>query len=319
VVSAALASTVPPTEWPGAVSIFHPSQEPPQDVLQGHEFELGLRVNINHISPTYFQTLRIPLLKGRDFSDGDRTGAPGVVIVSRQLAEKMWPGENPIGQRIAYPSWEGSRRPPFEVIGVAGDVRHLALTSDAPPLLYVPISQEYDGRVRVVVRTASGNGVATIQRVVAATDKQVAIYAPETGSQHSAASLWQQRMAATWIGAFSFIALLLAGVGLYAMIAQSVAQRTRDLGIRIALGANSRSLGALVIKHGAMLALAGISVGAPVAVGFNLLVRQHLAGLAGSDPIGFAAIVLLLLLVILAACWIPARCAMRIDPMEALR
>jgi predicted permease len=321
VVSATLASTVPPTEWPGAVSIFHPGQEPPPDVLQGHEFELGLRVNINHISPNYFRTLGIPLLKGRDFTDRDRTAAPGVVIVSRQLAEKMWPGENPIGQRIAYPLWEGPRRPPFEVIGVAGDVRHLALTSDAPPLFYVPISQEYDGHMRVVIRTApdSPSGLATIQRAVAATDKQVATYAPESGPQHSAASLWQQRMAATWIGAFSVMALVLAAVGLYAVIAQSVAQRTRDLGIRIALGANGRSVGALVIKQGVLLGLAGISLGAPAAIGFNLLVRQHLAGIPGSDPIGFTTIALLLMLVILAASWIPARRAMRINPIEALR
>jgi predicted permease len=321
VVSSTLASTVPPTEWPGAVSIFHPGQEPPPDVLQGHEFELGQRVNINHISPNYFQTLRIPLLKGRDFTDRDRAGAPGVVIVSRQLAEKMWPGENPIGQRIAYPLWEGPRRPPFEVIGVAGDVRHLALTTEATPLLYVPISQEYDGRMRVVIRTTADiqSGIATIQRAVAATDKQVAVYAPESGPQHSAATLWQQRMAATWIGAFSFIALLLAAVGLYAVISQSVAQRTRDLGIRIALGANGRSVGALVIRQGALLGLAGITIGAPVAIGFNLLVQHHLAGIAGSDPIGFAAIAILLMLVILAACWIPARRAMHIDPMQALR
>ncbi|HLK20632.1 MAG TPA: ABC transporter permease [Bryobacteraceae bacterium] len=317
VLSATLASSVPPTEWPGAVSIFHPGQEPPPEILQGREFELGLRVNINHIAPNYFQTLRIPLLKGRDFTDRDRAGAPGVVIVSRSLAEKMWPGENPIGQWIAYPSWNGPRRPPFEVVGVAGDVRHLALTSDAPPLLYVPISQEYDGRMRVVVRTATG--FSPIHQAVAAIDKQIALYAPETGPEHSAASLWQQRMAATWIGAFSAMALLLAAVGLYAVIAQSVAQRTRDLGIRMALGANGSSIAALVLKQGALLGLAGIAVGAPAGLGFNLLVSQRLAGISAADPIAFASIAILLLLVILAASWIPARRAMRVDPMQALR
>ncbi len=120
--SASLASSVPPTEWPGAVSIFHPGQEPPPEVLQAREFELGLRVNINHVAPNYFRTLGIPLLQGRDFSDRDRTGAPGVVIVSRKLAEKMWPGGNPLGKQISYPQWQGPGRPPFEVIGVAGDV-----------------------------------------------------------------------------------------------------------------------------------------------------------------------------------------------------
>jgi predicted permease len=320
-VSASLALTVPPTEWPGAVSIFHPGQEPAPEELQGHEFELGLRVNINHISPDYFRTLRVPLLAGRDFTDNDRAGAPGVVIVSHQLSEKMWPGENPVGKRIAYPRWEGPRRPPFEVIGVAQDVRHLALTSAAPLLLYVPITQEYDGRARVVVRTKSSSqtGIAMIQRAVAATDKNLAVYAPQTGVQHSADSLWQQRMAATWIGAFSLMALLAAVVGLYAVVAQSVAQRTREVGIRMALGADSRSIAALVIKQGMLLALAGISVGVPAAIGFNSLVRRYLEGIEGGNTLGLAAISLLLMLVMLGACWIPARRAMRIDPMEALR
>jgi putative ABC transport system permease protein len=321
VVSASLALSVPPTEWPGATSIFHPGQEPAPEELQGHEFELGLRVNINHISPNYFRTLRISLLAGRDFTDSDRAGAPGVVIVSNKLAEKMWPGENPIGQRIAYPRWEGPRRPPFEVIGVAQDVRHLALTSAAPLLLYVPIAQEYDGRARVVVRTTPGNqsGIAMIQRAVAATDKSMAVFDAQTGAQHSADSLWQQRMAATWIGAFSLMALLAAVVGLYAVIAQSVAQRTREVGIRMALGANSRSVAALVIKQGMLLALAGILVGVPVSVGFTGLVRRYLAGIEGESTLALAAISMLLVLVMLGACWIPARRAMRIDPMEALR
>jgi predicted permease len=321
VVSASLALSVPPTEWPGATSIFHPGQEPAPEELQGHEFELGLRVNINHISPNYFRTLRISLLAGRDFTDSDRAGAPGVVIVSNKLAEKMWPGENPIGERIAYPRWEGPRRPPFEVIGVAQDVRHLALTSAAPLLLYVPIAQEYDGRARVVVRTTPGNqsGIAMIQRAVAATDKSMAVFDAQTGAQHSADSLWQQRMAATWIGAFSLMALLAAVVGLYAVIAQSVAQRTREVGIRMALGANSRSVAALVIKQGMLLALAGILVGVPVSVGFTGLVRRYLAGIEGESTLALAAISMLLVLVMLGACWIPARRAMRIDPMEALR
>lgn len=321
ILSASLAFTVPPTEWPGAVSIFHPGQEPPPDALQGREFELGLRVNINRISPDYFRTLRIPLLAGRDFSDRDRVGAPGVVIVSRQLAQKMWPGENPIGQQIAYPRWAGPWRPPFQVIGVAGDVKHLALTSAAPLLLYVPIFQEYDGRTRVVVRTASdpSAGIAAIQRAVSATDKNVAVYSAQTGAEHSSGSLWQQRMAAGWIGAFSVMALLLAAVGLYAVIAQSVAQRTREVGIRVALGANRRSVIGLVIKQGMWLALTGILVGVPAAIGVNRLLRNRLAGIEGSDPVVLLAISALLVLVMLAACWIPARRAARIHPVEALR
>jgi predicted permease len=321
VVSACLAFTVPPTEWPGAVSIFRPGQEPPPAVLQGHEFELGLRVNINHSSPNYFRTLHIPLLEGRDFTDRDSAGAPGMVIVSQQLAEKMWPGENSIGKQIAYPRWEGPRRSPFEVVGVAGDVRHLALTRAAPLLLYVPLAQEYDGRVRVVIRTASDpdSGIALIQRAVAATDKSVAVYSAQTGTQHSADSMWQQRMAASWIGAFSFMALMLAAVGLYAVVAQSVERRTREVGIRMALGANTRAVAALVLKQGMLLAIAGVTVGVPAAMEFNDLVRHYLAGIEGGGLSGMVLVLLLLLLVMLGACWIPARRAARIDPVDALR
>jgi ABC-type antimicrobial peptide transport system permease subunit len=126
-------------------------------------------------------------------------------------------------------------------------------------------------------------------------------------------------MAATWLGAFSLMALLAAVVGLYAVIAQSVAQRTREVGIRMALGASSRTVAALVIKQGMLLAAAGISVGVPAAIGFNSLVRRYLAGIEGGNTLALAAISLLLMLVMLGACWIPARRAARIDPMEALR
>jgi len=321
VVSASLAGSVPPTEWPGAVSIFHPGEEPPPAMLQAREFELGLRVNINHVAPSYFRTLGIPLLQGRDFTDRDRAGAAGVAIVSRKLAEKMWPGGNPIGKQISYPSWQGPPRPPFEVVGVAADVKHLALTSDAPLLLYVPIFQEFGGRATVVVRTASHPhaGIVDIQRAVAATDKHVVASFAQTGPEHSADSLWQQHLAANWIGAFSAMALLLAGVGLYSVIAQSVAQRTREVAIRLALGADRSSVAALVIKQGMLLSLAGISIGLPAAIGFNGLVRRYLAGIEGPSLTSLAAIGLLVVLVMLAACWVPARRAARVNPMEALR
>ena len=321
VVSASVAASVPPTEWPGAVSIFYPGQDPPPEVLQAREFEVGLRVNVNHVAPNYFRTLGIPLLRGRDFTDRDRAGGPGVVIVSRKLAEKMWPAANPIGKQIAYPSWQGPRRPPFEVVGVVGDVKHLALTSDAPLLLYTPISQEFDRRAWVVVRGASDphTGIIDIQRAVAGTDKHLDARFAQTGPEHSADSLWQQRLAAEWIGAFSLMALVLAAVGLYAIIAQSVVQRTRELGIRVALGANRGSVAALVIKQGMLLCLAGISMGFPAAIGFTRLVRRHLAGIEGDAFANSATIAVLIAFVMLAACSIPARRAVRVDPMEALR
>jgi putative ABC transport system permease protein len=321
VVSASLAGSVPPTEWPGAASIFHPGEEPPPEVLQAREFEVGLRVNINHVAPNYFRTLGIPLLQGRDFTDRDRTGAPGVVIVSRKLAERMWPGANPIGKQISYPRWQGPGRLPFEVVGVAADVKHLALTSNAPLLLYVPIFQEFGGRASVVVRTGSDPraGIVEIQRALAATDKHVAPSLVQTGPEHSADSLWQQRLAAEWIGAFSVMALVLAAVGLYAVMAQSVAQRTREIGVRMALGADRGSVALLIIKQGMLLSLAGISIGLPAGIGFNTLVRRYLAGIEGRGLVTLSATSVLIVFVMLAACWVPARRAACVDPMEALR
>ena len=322
VVSASLAGSIPPDEWPGAASIFQPGQEPPPDQLQAREFELGLRVNLNHVAPDYFRTLGIPLLRGRDFTDRDRAGAAGVVIASRKLAEKMWPGQDPIGRKISYPQWNGPRRPPFEVIGVAGDVKHLALTGDSTLLLYVPLLQEFSGRAQVVLRTAASDphaGIVDIQRAVASIDNQVAISSARTGPEHLSNSLWQQRMAAGWIGAFSLLALLLAAVGLYSVIAQSVAQRTREVGIRLALGADPRSVAALVLKHGMILVLPSVCIGVPASIAFNGLVRRYLAGIEGHSLASVAAISVVIAFTMLAACWIPASRASRIDPMAALR
>jgi predicted permease len=321
VVSASLAGSIPPTEYPGTVPIFHPGEEPPPDVLQARSFELGLRVNIDHVSPNYFRTLSIPVLQGRDFNDRDRAGSSGVVIVSHKLAETMWPGENAIGKRIAYPLWDGPRRPTFEVVGVAADVKHRALTSDAPMLMYVPVAQEYSGRTIIVLRMAGdpASGIAAIQRAVTASDKEIAVFAPETGVEHSADSLWQQRMAAGWIGAFSIMALLLAAVGLYGVVAQSVAQRTREVGIRIALGADPHSVSALVIRQGMLLAFIGIAFGIPGAIVLGRVVPHYLAGIGGGLMTSLVAIAIVLTLVMLLACWIPARRASRVDPIEALR
>jgi len=173
----------------------------------------------------------------------------------------------------------------------------------------------------VVVRTASDPhaGIVEIQRALAVTDKNVAASFAQTGPEHSSDSLWQQRLAADWIGAFSVVALLLAAVGLYAVIAQSVAQRTREVGIRLALGADRRSVATLVIKQGMLVALVGISIGIPAAIGFNALVRRYLAGIEGSSLVSLAAISALIAFLMLAACWVPARRAARVDPMEALR
>ncbi len=316
--SAALAGSVPPTEWPGTASVFHPGDEPSPEVLQAREFELGLRVNIDAVSPNYFRTLGIPLVAGRDFSKRDRTG----VIVSRKLAETLWPHQDAIGKQLAYPLWGGARRPPFEVVGVAGDVKHRSLAGDVPLMLYMPLFTDgYNGRANIVVKTREDAiaGIAEIRLAVSAIDKNLPLYFSQTGEQHNADSLWQQRMAADWIGAFSLMALALAAMGLYVVIAQSVAQRTREVGIRIALGATRANVAQLIMQQGLPLALAGIAAGIPAALAFNRLMRGRLEGVGGQPLASYLAISLLLVLVMMAACWIPARRATRVDPIQALR
>ncbi len=317
VVSASLAATVPPQDLGGRVSIFYPGQEPTPEMLRGREFELGLRVDIDRIAPRYFETLGISLLRGRDFTERDK----GVVIVTKKLAAKLWPGEDAVGKRIAWPEPGGVVRPAFEVIGVAADAKYRSLIGDAPLLMYVPVFAQYDSRTHIVVRTAvdPANMIAEVERVAGSVDKDVPIYHPETMAGHMADSLWQQRTAAGWIGAFSLLALILAAVGLYGVIAQSVAQRTRELGIRMALGATRESVARLVLREGLTLALIGTAVGVPVAVAAERILRGMLAGVGGMDAGILVAVGAVFAAVTAAACWVPARRAARVDPGVALR
>jgi predicted permease len=317
VVSASLAATVPPQAISGRVSIFYPGEEPTPEVLRGREFELGLRVDLNRIAPRYFETLGIAMLRGRDFADRDH----GVVIVSKKLADQLWPGEDAVGKRIAWPEPGGVARPSFEVIGVAADTKYRSLIGGAPLLMYAPVFAEYDSRTHIVVRTASNpaNVIADLERVVRSVDQDVPIYRVETMAEHTADSLWQQRTAAIWIGAFSLMALILAAVGLYGVIAQSVAQRTRELGIRMALGAAPQAVSRLVLREGMTLAVMGTALGVPAAVAAERVMRRMVEGIGGLDLMILASVGVLLGVVTLAACWIPARRAARVDPLVALR
>ena len=312
VTSATLAFTVPPEEYPGRVSIFHPGEEPPLDVLMGREFDLGLRVDINRVAPHYFQTLGIHLLQGRDFTDRDSTDAPLVAIVNLTLARRMWPNENPIGKRFAWPTWAEPQRPPLEVIGLAADTRSRALAAPAVPLMYVPLLQNYDGRARLIVRTAAdpAGALPALEHTLRSVDTDVALFQPETMSTHVADSLWAQRTAMGWIGVFGLLALLLTAIGLYGAIAQSVSRRTRELAVRLALGATPHSLVRLVLSEGARLAALGLLTGLPGAL---LLSR-----LFPADPIAYAFAAILLAAVLLIACWLPARRVARVADLRKL-
>jgi macrolide transport system ATP-binding/permease protein len=319
--SASLASTVPPEDWSGRISIFYEGQVPPLDYYRGHEFEVGVRVDVNNVAPKYFRTMGIAIQQGRDFGESDGPGAPLVAIASRRLAQRLWPDQNAVGKRIEWPSWEGASRPPIEIIGVSADAKYRSLIADPPLLLYLPEFQNNNGTPTLVVRTlADPAGLLSAARsAVASLDPNLPIFAPKTMSEQIDDSLWQPRMAAGILGTFSSLALVLAAVGLYAVVAQWMGQRTREIGIRMAFGANPLHILRLVFGYGTGLAFGGIAAGIFVASGVAPFVSAQLFGESNTDVLTMALIVVLLLLVTLAACYVPARRAMRVDPMVALR
>lgn len=319
--SASLAATVPPEDWSGRISIFYEGQAPPLDYYRGHEFEVGIRVDVNNVAPNYFRTMGIAILQGRDFSERDRPGAPLTAIVSQRLAERLWPEQGAVGKRIEWPSWEGAPRPPLEIIGVSADAKYRSLLADPPLLIYLPEFQNYNGTPTLIVHTlANPKGVLpAVRGAIESLDANLPVFGSKTMAEQVGDSLWQPRMAAGILGSFSLLALVLAAVGLYAVVAQWMGQRTREIGIRMALGANARDVMRLVFGYGTGLALWGIVAGSFVAAGVTRVVSAQLFGTSSTDFLTMAFIVLLLLLVTLAACYLPARRALRVDPMAALR
>jgi len=319
--SASLAATVPPSDWSSRISIFYEGQVPPLDYYRGHEFEVGIRVDMNDVAPNYFRTMGIPILEGRDFTEGDRPGAPLVAIVSQRLAQRLWPNQDAVGKRVEWPSWEGAPRPPFEIIGVSADAKYRSLVADPPLLLYLPEFQNYNGNPTLVIHTSANPAglLPAVRSAVAALDRNLPVFAVKTMSDQFDDSLWQPRMAAGILGSFSFLALVLAAVGLYAVVSQWMGQRTREIGIRMALGAQRPDVMRLILGYGADLALWGIVAGVLVSSGVTRFVSALLFGASSSDVLTIAVLAVLLLLVALAACYIPARRAMRVDPMVALR
>ena len=319
--AASLAGSVPPEEWPGAVSVFYEGQAPAPDVLRGREFELGLRVNINVVAPDYFRTLGIPLMAGRDFSARDRVISPRVAIVSEALARRLWPDENAIGRRLEVPFVNDTPQPPVEIVGVARDTLHRSLVAAPPLMLYLSRAQHYDPRTTLVIHTAGSPPfwLPAVRREIAALDKNVPIARAQTLAEHVAESLWQQRLAAGLIGLFGVLALTLAAIGLYGVVSQSVAQRTREIGIRVTLGAKRAHIFNLVLGQGLRLAFVGIAIGLGASLISTRAMRGLLHGVSGHDPLTLALTCVLLAAVALVAGYMPARRATKVNPMMALR
>ena len=275
-------------------------------------------VGSNSVSPSYFEAMRIPLLRGRSFEAQDRDGAPPVVIVNDVLARRFWPNQEPLGKRIQ--KLDGRT---FEVIGVAKTGKYDTLGEEALPFVYLPLDQSDGFRSELTfhIRTKIPPEplLDTFRRQLVALNPALTVFDVETMNEHLADSLLLVRMGAILLSVFGGLAMALASLGLYGLIGYLVRQRTREMGIRMALGANPRDLLKLVLKQGMRLTLSGAAVGSALGFGISVLIASQLYGVTTVDIATLAGAASIQFGVALLACWFPARRAMRVDPMKALR
>ena len=276
-----------------------------------------LPADYRSVSADYFRVLGVPLLKGRFLTDADKVDRPLVVVINESLARRYWPnGENPVGQRLKF----GGARV-WEIVGIVGDVKHSGLDKQATPAVFLSYLQSPEMRMSLVVRTA-GDPATMIRAVkdqVYAVDKDQAMYKIRTMEQVVADSQSSPRFTLIVLAIFAAVALALAAVGIYGVISYAVAQRTREIGIRIALGAKRGDVLRLVVGQGTAIALSGVVVGLGAAFALTRLMSSLLFGVSATDPVVFAGLSLVLAAVALFASYIPARRAMRVDPMVSLR
>lgn len=288
--------------------------------IDGYTPPSGLQtitITYNAVGTGYLQTMGIPLLRGRNFSAEDTRKSPSVVIVNETASRRFWPGQEALGKRVRFGKDEAA-----EVIGVARDCKYVTLGEDPLPFLYSPLTQVNPADALVLhVRTA-GEPSALAGAVIDelhALDKDLPVFDVKTMQQHLRGALLAPRLAAVVLSIFGLVALLLSAIGVYGVIAQQVSQRTREIGLRIALGASSGNVLKLIIGRGLKLTLYGLVPGMMAALAVTRLLQGLLYDVSGTDPLVFAAITLLLAGVALAASYVPARRAMKVEPISALR
>jgi predicted permease len=276
--------------------------------------------NYTIVTPGYFSAIGTSILQGRDFSESDTADSMPVAIINQAMAKKFWPGQNPLGKAAGVPI----RKFDMTIIGVIPDLKHLSLREEPAPEVYVPYTQNPWPSMLVmqaVVRTkADPDSVfAAVREAVHSVDSDLPLAKVTTLASIVDTSLAQPRFSMLLLGSFGAIALLLAFIGIYGVISYSVAQRTQEIGIRLALGAQRRNVFALILSQGARLAGLGIAIGLLLAFGVARLMSSFLFGVQPADPLTFTAVCALLLAVAFFACYIPARRATRVDPLTALR
>ena len=278
--------------------------------------------DIRIVDPGYFTTMRIPTIAGRTFTAADRADAPPVIVVNRKMAQQFWPEGGAgaaVGSRMKV-SWTHPDAAP-EIVGVVGDVRTSALDADVHPMIYYVEAQEPTGSLTLVVRHGGDAGplVAAVRGAVRDLDRNVPLSDVATMTTRLARSMSDRRYPMLLLSGFAVLAVILAAVGLYGLLSYIVSRRTREIGVRMALGADRRSVLGLVLRDGVRLTLIGAAVGAVASIGAARALGHLLFGVGPTDPVTYAAVGLLLVLVALLASYIPAARATRVDPVVALR
>jgi putative ABC transport system permease protein len=316
------AQTLPGIETAGVVNIL-----PLSDLDESISFQIAGRPpappgavpegNYTIASPGYFAALKLALRAGRLFNAQDNAQAPPVALVSEALVRRYFAGENPIGQRLKLDSEDQPR----EIVGIVGDVRRAALETEARPEYYLPYEQAAERRMNLVVRTPGDAAAmtATVRGAVKELDKDQLIWQTRTLEELRSASVASRRFNMMLLGLFAVVALLLAVLGIYGVMAYSVTRRTHEIGVRIALGAQARDVLKLIIGQGMTLAVIGVGLGLLGALAVTRTMASLLYGVSATDPAIFAGLALLLAFVAFVACYVPARRATKVDPMVALR
>ena len=279
------------------------------------------RAQVRVVSPGYFATVGIPLVRGRVFGDGDRAGNPRTMVVSEETVRRYFPGEDPIGKHITFGWNRDGDRLSGEIVGVVGDVRQHGLSGEVTPHIYAAWDQWPLDEITVVMRSRGNPAVAlkAARAAVLALDRDLPVYDVFTLETMVDRALGQPRFYVLLLSIFAVLAVVLAVVGIYGVIAYSVQQRTREIGIRIALGASRERVVAMVVRRGLILALAGITLGSAGAYAVSRVLQSLLFGVGARDPSTFVAVAALLGGVALLASWLPARRAARVDPLAAMR
>lgn len=285
--------------------------------IEGYQPAEGERMNLdyNTVSPGYFETMEIPLVAGRGFDDRDTPDSPGVIIVNQTMASRYWPGGDALGRRVQMGSkW-------LEVVGIARDIKYMSLAEDPMPYMYLPLGPFYSPNLQLHVRTA-GDPLAltaSLREAVRTLDPFLPVVNLRTLEEEVTQALFLPRLGAGLTGSFGLLALILAAIGLYGVLAQIVSRRTREIGIRLAIGATHKDVFRQLLRGGLKLTAVGLVIGLVAALASSQVLATFLLGLSATDPVTYVTVTLLLIFVAIVAVAVPARRAMRVQPVQALR